>query len=133
MYGFEGASFLLPRFVTDCFFISEFFRRYLYSSSFFKQKHKKQFIQIPISVGNACVKSLFHLREVTREFETCEFSEGPAIQGFDLEGIFMAHLNFIGYTNLFEIFIPWEIQENRSPETIISTNVKVKHSKLKIR
>ena len=63
-----------------------------------------------------------------------KFVEGPTIQGFDLEGVFVALLNFFGYTNLSEIFIPHEIEENRSSETLISTNLKkLKHSESKIK
>lgn len=46
-----------------------------------------------------------HLKEVARELEIFEFVKGPAVQGFDPVGIFVAHLNFFGYTNLFEISI----------------------------
>ena len=84
-------------------------------------------------MGNVCVKRLLHLREVEREFETHGFVEGPLIQGFDLEGISVAHLNFVGYIDFSKIFIPWEIKENRSPEIVINTNVKVKINKSKIR
>ena len=55
---------------------------------------------------NFRVKSLLHLREVVREFETCEFVEGLVLRRFDHEGILVAHLNFVGYTNLSEIFVP---------------------------
>lgn len=59
-----------------------------------------------------------------REYELYEFAEGPSIQRFDPEGIFVSHLNFVYYTNLSNIFVPHEIEENRILETIISTNVK---------
>ena len=46
----------------------------------------------------------------------------------------MAHLNFVGYTNIFEIFVPQTIEENKIPETVVSTNViKMKYSESKIR
>lgn len=78
------------------------------------------------------VKNIIHLKEAAREFEICEFIEGTSIQGFDLEGIFMAHLNLVGYMNLSEIFIPWKVEGDGSPKTIINTNVKkLKHSKTK--
>lgn len=64
---------------------------------------------------NICVKSIIHLREVVREYEICEFVEGPAGRGFDLEGIFKAHLNFVGYSNLSKIFVPQEIEGSRIP------------------
>jgi hypothetical protein len=60
-------------------------------------------------VGNVCVKRLFHLRVVARKIETCEFVEGPAIQGFDPKDVFIAHLNFLSYINLSKIFLPREI------------------------
>ena len=47
-----------------------------------------------------------YLKEMAREFEICEFIEGPTIQGFDPKGIFVAHLNFVGCTNLSNSFIP---------------------------
>ena len=75
-----------------------------------------------------------HLKEVGREFEGCEFVEGLVVQGFDPKGIFVSHLNFVGYTNISKIFVPQEIQENRSPKTVVSTNVKrMEHDKSKIR
>ena len=52
------------------------------------------------------VTNIMHLKEVAKEFETCEFIEGPVVQGFDPKGTFVAHLNFIVYTNVFEIYIP---------------------------
>lgn len=79
------------------------------------------------------VKILINLKEVAREFEGIEFIEGPALQGFDPEGIFVANLNFLGYTNIFEIFVPQEIQENKIPKTMVRINVKsMKHDKSKI-
>ena len=46
----------------------------------------------------------------------------------------MAHLKFIGYTNISEIFEPQEIKENRIPKTVVSTNVrKMKKYESKIR
>ena len=86
MHGFEGTPFVL-----------ELCREYLYWSSFFDQKHKKQFIQTPLYVMDIRVKSLTHLKEVEREFEGCEFIEGLVVQGFDLEGICVSNLNFMGY------------------------------------
>ena len=41
------------------------------------------------------VKNLMHLKEVAREFETCQFIEGHVVQGFDPKGIFMSHLNLL--------------------------------------
>ena len=52
------------------------------------------------------VNNIMHSKEVAREFETCEFIQGPAVQGFDPEGIFVAHLNFFGYTNISKKIIP---------------------------
>ena len=44
----------------------------------------------------------------------------------------MAHLIFVGYTNIFEIFVPQEIEGNRSLEIVVGTNVKnLKHNKFK--
>ena len=103
-------------------------------SSFFEHKHKNKFIQNSFSEANIQVSSFMHLKEVEREFETCEFSEGLVVQGFDLEGIFVAHLKFDGYTNVFEIFEPREIEEIRSPETMVSTNIiNMKKDESKIR
>lgn len=71
------------------------------------------------------VKNFTHLREVAREYKTCEFVEGSIVQGFDPEVIFVAHLNFVGYSNLIEIFVPQEIEENIGIlENVINTNVK---------
>ena len=83
------------------------------------------------------VKSVTHLKEVARDFELCQFIQAPTVRGFDPKGVFMAHLNSIGYSNLTEIFSPQEIEGNLgSVETIISTNVKsnkLKQSKPKTR
>lgn len=51
-----------------------------------------------------------HLRDVEIAFEVYEFFEGLAVQGFDLRGICVHHLNFLDYTNIFEIFVPHEIE-----------------------
>ena len=41
----------------------------------------------------------------------------------------MAYLNLVGYTNISEIFTPQEVERDRIPKTVISTNVKkLKHS-----
>ena len=45
---------------------------------------------------NIHVKNLTHLREVVREYEIYEYFEGPIVQGFNPECIYMAHLNFVG-------------------------------------
>ena len=61
---------------------------------------------------------------MARYFELCELLQPLVVKGFDLEGVFMAHLNSIGYSNLTRIFNPQEIEENPGiPETVISTNV----------
>ena len=64
-----------------------------------------------------------HLREMAREFNTYEFSKGPAIQGFDPEGVFVTHLKLVGYTNISDIFKPLEVEGSGSPVTMVSTNV----------
>ena len=46
-----------------------------------------------------------HLREVEIEFDICEFVEGLVVQGFEPKHIFVAHLNFVSYTNLSKIFV----------------------------
>ena len=124
LYRFEGTPFLLPRFVTNYIFTSEVCQQYLYWCSFFEQKKKHQFMQTPFSVAKIRVNNIFHLKEVAREFDIFEFVKGPTIHGFDPEGNFVAHLNFVGYTNLSKIFVPQEVEENRSPKTLISTNVR---------
>ena len=73
---------------------------------------------------NIYVESLLYLRDVAREFETCEFVEGPIFRRFDPEGVFVAHLNFDGYTNIPKIFVPQERKENRIPEIVVNTNAK---------
>ena len=65
------------------------------------------------------------LKEEVGEFEVCEFIEGKV---FDVEGIFVYHLIFFGYTNLSKIFMPQEVEGDKIPENIVSTNVmKLKH------
>ena len=66
-------------------------------------------------MAHILVKNIIHLKEMAREFEICEFIEGLAVQGFDPKGIFVAHLNFVGYTNISEIFVPQGIKGNRIP------------------
>ena len=51
-------------------------------------------------------ENVTHLKEVAKYFEFCEFIESLAVKGFDPDGIFMAHLNFVGYSNLKGIFSP---------------------------
>lgn len=71
------------------------------------------------------VKNITNLREVARDFEFCEFVEGPVVKVFDLESIFVSHLNFVCYLNLIDIFIQQEIEGDKGIlETIISSNVK---------
>lgn len=71
------------------------------------------------------MKNVTHLREVARECEICDFVEGPRVRGFDPKGIFVAHLNFVGYSNLIKIFIPQDIEGNIwILKTFIRTNVK---------
>lgn len=71
------------------------------------------------------VKNVTHLKELAKEFEFCEFIEAFIVKGFEPEGIFVAHLNLVGYSNLIGVFTPQEIEENpRSPKTIVSTNVR---------
>jgi hypothetical protein len=73
-----------------------------------------------------------HLKEVAREFYICEFVEGFAIESFYPKDIFVAHLTFMGYANLFEIFMPQEIEGKKSPYMVINNNVnKLNHSKSK--
>ena len=49
---------------------------------------------------------------VVKDYEFYEFIQGLVIKGFDPEGIFVAHLNFVGYSNLSGIFTPQEIEGN---------------------
>ena len=102
----------------------------MYWSSFFEQKHKRQFIQIPFSLADVHAKNVTHLKEVARDFELCEFIQAPTVRGFNPKGVFTAHLNSIGYSNLTKIFIPLENEGNpRNPKTIINANVKSKKLK----
>ena len=57
-----------------------------------------------------CVRNITHLRKVARDYELCEFVQGPTVQEFYPEGIFVSHLNFVGYSNLSGIFASWEIE-----------------------
>lgn len=73
-----------------------------------------------------------HLKEAVIEFEIYEFIEGPVVQVFYPKCIFVAHLNFVGYTNLSKNFTPQEVEGDKSLEFVINTNVnKLKHSKSK--
>ena len=76
-------------------------------------------------VENIWAKNIIHLRELVREYGIYEFVEGLAIRGFDPEGIFIAHLNFVGYSNVTEILVPREIEGNDGiPEIVITSNAK---------
>ena len=79
------------------------------------------------------VEILIHLREVAKEYEVVEFVEGWIAQWFCPEGIFVAHLKVVGYSNLNEIIMPQEIERNTgSPEIVITNNVnKLKNNKSK--
>jgi hypothetical protein len=76
-------------------------------------------------VANFHLSNITHLREVSRDYEFCVFVQGQAVKGFDSEGIFVAHLNFVGYSNLTGIFTPQEIEGDiGNRETVINTNIK---------
>lgn len=79
------------------------------------------------------VRNINHLREVARYYDFFEFFQGPIVKGFDLEGIFVAYLNFVGYSNLTGIFTSQEIEgDTRIPKIVIKTNVKkLKKNKLR--
>ena len=47
---------------------------------------------------------------MVRDYVFCEFVQGLEIKGFDPKGICVAQLNFVGYSNLIEIFTPQEIE-----------------------
>ena len=64
------------------------------------------------------------MKEVAKEFELCEFGLAPTVKWFNLEGIFVALLNSVGYSNPARIFTPQEIKENpRSSKTVVSSNM----------
>ena len=79
--------------------------------------------------------NITHLRHVARDYEFYEFGQGPIVKGFDPQGLFVAHLNFVGYSNLVGIFKPQEIESDTgSPKIVINTNFKkLKESKSKTR
>ena len=54
------------------------------------------------SIVDVHVKNVTHLKRVARYFKVCEFIQASAVRGFDPKGVFMAHLNSIGYSNLIE-------------------------------
>lgn len=83
LYGFEGTPFLLLKFVIDQLFNTNLCRQYLYCSSFFEQKHKRQFILISFLVANLHVKNITHLKEVGKDYELCEFIQGLEVRGFE--------------------------------------------------
>ena len=83
--------------------------QYLFWSSFFEKKCKRQFIQIPFSVVDVHVKNVTHLKKVTKDFELCDFIEASTVKGFNPKRVFAAHLKSIGYTDLARIFTPHEI------------------------
>ena len=67
---------------------------------------------------------------MARYFELCEFIQVLEVKDFDPKGAFLAHLNFVGYSNLMVIFTPQETEGNRGIlETVISTNVQSKKLK----
>ena len=67
---------------------------------------------------------------MARYYEFYEFIQGPTVKGFDTEGIFVAHLNFVEYSNLTKIFTPQEIEGNLwIPKIVTKTNVKYKKLK----
>lgn len=51
-------------------------------------------------------QNVTHFEEVAGNFELCEFIQDMMVMDFDLKGVFMAHLNSIGYYNLTRIFTP---------------------------
>ena len=70
------------------------------------------------------------MKEIAKGFELCKFGLYLAVKGFNLEGIFVAHLKSVRYSNLSGIFTPREIEENPgSPKTIVSPNMLSKKLK----
>ena len=51
------------------------------------------------------IKNDTDLKEVARDFEIFEFIQTLVIKYFDPEGVFMAQLNYVGYSNLTRILV----------------------------
>lgn len=70
------------------------------------------------------MKNSTHIKEVSREFELCQFNISPLVKGFDTHGFFVVHLHTVGYSNLTGIF---STQEDDgvlgSLETVVSLNI----------
>jgi hypothetical protein len=68
---------------------------------FFNEKRKKQFIPMPMRVGEINVKSISHLDEFFVYFDSFKMREIHEFEGFDPDGLFSAHMFSIGYGSSF--------------------------------
>ena len=53
-----------------------------------------------------------------------EFIQGPTVRGFDPKEIFVAHLIFVGYSNLTKILTPKQGERNQGSLEIVIKNSK---------
>jgi hypothetical protein len=96
-FGFEDKPFLLPCFVCDNFFIFELCRQYKVWFSLFDKKRKCQFVPMCFNIVGISVTSSSNLVEMARYLDSFHVKEVEAHNGFDPEGMFMAHTILIGY------------------------------------
>lgn len=101
IYGFQGKSLLLHKFVTDKYFIVEVYRQYLDQLDIFERKKIKQFIPFLFTLGEIILKITSHVTDFTRTLNAFNLSKVEAIKAFNEEGLFHAHQERIGYSNLF--------------------------------
>jgi hypothetical protein len=98
IFGFEGNPLLLPWFFCYRFLVYELCRKYRTWYLFFDKKGKQKFIPMPFNIAYIKVKSSSILTKMEGFFKSFNMKEVEACNGFDLEGIFTAHMVSIGYT-----------------------------------
>jgi hypothetical protein len=88
LYGCQENPLLLPIFVCDRYFVVEVFRQYKSWCILFDRKRKKQFITLPLRVGDTMVRNLAHLKQVSETLNLFNLKEAQPLGGFDPEGMF---------------------------------------------
>ena len=72
-------------------------KHYIYWDHFFNEKQKKKLIPLPLRVRENNFKNISHLDEFSIYFDHFKMREIHEVQGFDPNGLFMAHMFTISY------------------------------------
>ena len=99
----EEKPFLLPFYTSDKLFVGEVCRQYKAWAHFIHDKRKKQFIPLPLKIGNFSVKHITHLNELAGHHEQLGFKEAKFVEGLDPNNKFTTHMQLVGYSSHFTI------------------------------